>query len=134
MSKLIHGSHGPTSLSDPEYAACPTCETILEDPQLYDGQPCENCGPGFPSVDDDPSHPPDPSPEEMDKAADEYFASQNRQIESGMIRRERMCETLLAWGWTFSVVNGRSIWTTNGREIESNSLSISDILSGKEPK
>ena len=70
----------------------------------------------------------------MDKAADEYFASQNRQIESGMIRRERMCETLLAWGWTFSVVNGRSIWTKNGREIESNSLSISDILSGKEPK
>ena len=59
MSKLIYGSYGPTSLSEPEYAACPDCDTILEDPQLYDGKPCETCGHEFPTADDEPSQPVD---------------------------------------------------------------------------
>lgn len=53
MAKLIYGSDGPTSVCEPEYEACPECETILEDAQLYDGTPCERCGHTFPASDID---------------------------------------------------------------------------------
>jgi hypothetical protein len=81
---------------------------------------------------DEPPAPPEPTPADMDRAADQYVASQNGQIERSMIRRERSFAKMQQLGWSFHSVGtlGRSVWLKDSRWIERGGIDEYEILNG----